>query len=314
MTRVSHRFLLIPALALSSVVATAARAQPAPPSAPGPTEPTPPIAPPAPGASPEKVERAQDTARAAQLTPIVPSPGEATRPAFQLYAEIDLPVLTVGLVFAGVRFIQTRTAYCAPLCDRNGLNALDRTTAGRWSPSWLLASNIGLIATSVGAVALLSDHEGAVNALNDTLVIAESALSATAAASVMTIAAGRPRPFMYSETAPLSERNSTDAANSFLSSHAAVSFAIATSTYVAIHRLHPRSRLPYVVLGVGLGGAAFVATSRVLAGQHFITDALGGALVGSSVGVLISSLHGSPVSIVPVTGEHQHGLGIQGRF
>jgi membrane-associated phospholipid phosphatase len=314
MTRVSHRFLLAPALALCSVVATAARAQPAPPSAPGPTEPAPPIAPPAPGASPEKVEQAQDTARAAQLTPIVPSPGEATRPAFQLYAEIDLPVLTVGVVFAGVRFIQTRTAYCAPLCNRNDLNALDRTTAGRWSPSWLLASNVGLIATSVGALALLSDHEGAINALNDTLVIAESALSATAAASIMTIAAGRPRPFMYSETAPLSERDSTDAANSFLSSHAAVAFAIATSTYVATRRLHPRSQLSYAVLGVGLGAAAFVATSRVLAGQHFITDALGGALVGSSVGVLISSLHGSPVSIVPVTGEHQHGLGIQGRF
>lgn len=313
MTRVSHRFLLVPALALFSV-ATVARAQSTPPAAPGPAAPAPPIAPPAPDASPDKVEQAQDTARAAQLTPIVPSPGEATRPAFQLYAEIDLPVLTVGLVFAGVRFIQTRTAYCAPLCNRDDLNPLDRTTAGRWSPSWLLASNVGLIATSVGAVALLSDHEGALNALNDTLVIAESALSATAAASIMTIAAGRPRPFMYSEAAPLSERNSTDAANSFLSSHAAVSFAIATSTFVAARRLHPRSRLPYAVLGVGLGSAAFVATSRVLAGQHFITDALGGALVGSSVGVLISSLHGSPVSIVPVTGEHQHGLGIQGRF
>jgi membrane-associated phospholipid phosphatase len=314
MMTVSHRFALVGAIALSWIPATAA-AQPSPSTAPaGPAEPAPPIAPPAPDAPPEKIEQAEDTARAAQLTPIVPSPGEATRPAFQLYAEVDLPVLTIGIVFAGVRFIQTRTAYCAPLCDRNDLNALDRTTAGRWSPSWLLASNVGLIATSVGAVALLSDHEGAVNALNDALVIAESALSATAAASVMTIAAGRPRPFMYSEASPLSERNSTDAANSFLSSHAAVGFAIATSTYVAMRRLHPRSQLSYAVLGLGLGGAAFVATSRVLAGQHFITDALGGALVGSSVGVLISSLHGSPVSIVPVTGEHQHGLGIQGRF
>ena len=286
MTRVSHRFLLAPALALSSV-ATAARAQSTPPSAPGPAEPSPPIAPPAADASPEKVEQAQDTARAAQLTPIVPSPGEATRPAFQLYAEIDLPVLTVGIVFAGVRFIQTRTAYCAPLCDRNGLNALDRTTAGRWSPSWLVASNVGLIATGVGAVALLIDDEGGVNALNDTLVIAESALSATAAASIMTIAAGRPRPFMYGEAAPLSERNSTDAANSFLSSHAAVSFAIATSTYIAMRRLHPRSQLSYAVLGIGLGGAAFVATSRVLAGQLFQVSGHDPATLGAVGGLLL---------------------------
>jgi membrane-associated phospholipid phosphatase len=299
---VSHRSIFAVATALLGFVASPAAAQPAPP------------APPAPDAPPEKVEQAKDTAKAAQLTPIVPSPGEPTRPAFQLYAEIDLPVLTVGVVFAGVRFVRTQKAFCAPLCDRNDLNALDRTTAGRWSPDWLLASNVGLLATSVGAAALLADDEGALNALNDALVIAESAMTATAAASIMTIAAGRPRPFLYGETAPLSDRNGTDASNSFLSSHAAVGFAIATSTYMAMRRLHPRSQLPYAVLGLGLAGASFVATSRVLAGEHFITDAIGGALVGSSIGVLVSSLHSSPVTIVPVTGDHQHGIGVQGRF
>lgn len=273
-----------------------------------------PAAPPPPDPPPAQRERAEATAKAAQLTPIVPNPGEPTRPAFQLYAEIDLPVLTVGLVFVSVRFVRTQKAFCAPLCDKADLNALDRATAGFWSPNWLLASNVGLIATGAGVVAMLADDEGALNALNDTLVIAESAMSATAVASVMTIAAGRPRPFLYGDKAPLSDRNGSDAGNSFLSSHAAVSFAIATSTYVAMHRLHPHSQLPYAVLGLGLGAASFVATSRVFAGQHFITDAVGGALVGSSVGVLISSLHGSPVAIVPVVGEHQRGVGIQGRF
>jgi len=130
----------------------------------------------------------------------------------------------------------------------------------------------------------------------------------------MTIAAGRPRPYLYGEKAPLSDRNGSDAGNSFLSSHAAVGFAIATSTYVAMHRLHPRSQLPYAVLGIGLGAAGFVAASRVLAGQHFVTDAIGGALVGSSIGVLIPSVHGAPVAVVPVVGEHHQGLGVQGAF
>ena len=297
MTLASHRCLFAAALAWLPLSSSAA--QPAPPAA---------------DAPPGKVERAEATARAAQLTPIVPNPGEPTRPAFQLYAEIDLPVLTVGLVFVGVRFVRTQKAFCAPQCDKADLNALDRRTAGFWSPDWLLASNVGLIATGAGVAAMLADDEGGLNALNDMLVIAESAMSATAAASVMTIAAGRPRPFLYGDKAPLSDRNGSDAANSFLSSHAAVGFAIATSTYVAMRRLHPQSRLPYAVLGLGLGAASFVAVSRVLAGQHFITDAAGGALVGSSVGVLVSSLHGSPVAIVPVVGEHEHGLGIQGRF
>ncbi|TMQ18899.1 MAG: phosphatase PAP2 family protein [Deltaproteobacteria bacterium] len=178
----------------------------------------------------------------------------------------------------------------------------------------MTASNAGIVGLGVGAALLLTADEGFPAGMNDMVVIAESAMSATAVATVMTLAVGRPRPFVYGTRAPASEITSTDAGNSFLSSHAAVSFAIATSTYVAMHRLHPGSRLSYLVLGLGLGAASFVATSRVLAGQHFITDAIGGGLVGSSVGILISSVHGSPVSIVPVVGDHQHGLGIQGSF
>jgi membrane-associated phospholipid phosphatase len=298
---------VLAAIAVTAQLAGRASAQPPPRAAP-------PIAPPAPNAPPEKVREAEQTAQAAALTPITPRPSEPTRPAFQLYAEIDIPILTVGLVFAGGRYIRTQKAFCAPMCDPADLNSLDHTTAGYWSPRWGTASDIGLISLGVGAAALLTVDEGWVTALNDAVVITESALSATAVATMMTLAAGRPRPFLYGGTAPLSLRNSTDAGNSFLSSHAAVAFAIATSTYVASHRLHPTSRIQYAVLGLGLGAAAFVATSRVLAGEHFITDAVGGALVGSSIGVLVSSIHPSPVAIVPVTAEAQHGFGIQGSF
>ncbi|HEX7836762.1 MAG TPA: phosphatase PAP2 family protein [Kofleriaceae bacterium] len=311
MTRDIHR--LLPATALAVCVAAGRTwAQPAPPDGQAPGADTPSI-PQAQGASPE-AKRPEEPARAAQLTPIVPHPNDRTPSAFQLYAELDLPILTVGLVYVSVRFVRNQKAFCAPQCDRNDLNALDRTTAGFWSPNWLLASNVGLVTLGAGAFALLSADEGALEALNDSVVVAEAALSATAVASIMTIAAGRPRPFLYGDKAPLADRNGSDAANSFLSSHAAVGFAIATSTYVAMHRLHPTSAFQYGVLGVGLGAAAFVATSRVMAGQHFITDALGGALVGSSVGVLVASAHGLPLTVIPVAGEHHRGLGIQGAF
>jgi membrane-associated phospholipid phosphatase len=264
----------------------------------------------------QKVAPADAAARAAQLTPIVPDPNGLAPPAFQLYAEIDIPVLTVGLVFVGVRFVQTPRDLCPGQahCDPGPLNALDRTTAGFWNPNWLLASNVGLIAEAAGALALLADEEGGRRAANDAVVVAESALSATAVATIMTIAAGRPRPFVYGDKAPLADRTGSDAANSFLSSHAAVAFAIATSTYMTMHRLRPASQRPVATLALGLGAAAFVATSRVLAGQHFITDALGGALVGSSVGVVVSSFHGSPVSVVPVAGEHHQGIGVRTAF
>jgi membrane-associated phospholipid phosphatase len=260
------------------------------------------------------VDDAKKTAKAAALTPIVPSPRNPLRPAFQLYAEIDLPILAVGLVFAEARLVRSQPAFCAPLCDRNSLNVIDRTTAGYWSPGWQTASDYGLYAVGVGAAALIFADEGVLPGLNDSVVVAESALAATAVASIMTLAAGRPRPLLYGDKAPLSARNSADAGLSFLSNHTAISFSIAASTLVTMRRLHPGSKLTWIVAGVGGAIATFVGTARVLGGMHFITDVAGGAVVGTSVGVLVPSLHGSPVSIVPVGGDGQHGLALVARF
>jgi len=156
-------------------------------------------------------------------------------------------------------------------------------------------------------------------------VIGEATLSATAAASIMTLAAGRPRPFLYGDPsfpsgykAPLSIRNSGDASLSFLSSHTAEAFAMVTSLYVAEHRLHPRSRYPKYLLGVGLGVASTIGVARVMSGYHFITDVVGGAVVGSSVGVLVASVHSSPVHVVPVIDHRPEGsaagLALSGEF
>ena len=272
------------------------------------------IAAPGPGADPAKVEKAKEVAQAAKVTPIATDPNNPTRPAFQLYAELDLPVLGIGAVFAAARLIRTQRAFCAPLCDPNDLNALDRTTAGFYSTGWSSASDYALYAGMLGAAVILVADEGVRDALNDAVVIAESALSSTAVSSMLTLAAGRPRPLLFGTNAPLDQRDSADASLSFLSSHASVSFAVATSTYMASRRLHPKSKYPLLVLGMGGALAAFVGTARIEAGKHFISVSVGGALVGSALGVLIPALHTSPVKVVPVISERERGMGFQGVF
>jgi membrane-associated phospholipid phosphatase len=44
-----------------------------------------------------------------------------------------------------------------------------------------------------------------------------------------------------------------------------------------------------------------------MAGYHFISDTIGGAVVGSSVGFIVSALHKSPVQIVPVVNHDAAG-------
>ena len=145
------------------------------------------------------------------LSTIVPSPTNPNRPAFQLYAESDLPVLGVGLVFGHERFVRVQRPICGGgttptatvSCDPSELNALDRTAAGYFSPSWSLASDVALYSLSGGAAAVLFAEEGFLPGLNDTVVIAESAPSATAIASLASLAAGRPRPLVYGTKGPL---------------------------------------------------------------------------------------------------------------
>ena len=278
-----------------------------------PDQPT--IAPPAPDAPPKKVEEAKEVADKPKLTPIIPSPNNATQPAFQLYAEIDVPIVAVGGVFAASRLIKQQPAFCHPLCT-DKVNWLDNLTAGYYSAGWSTASDFGLYGMGAGVAILLVSDEGVLNSLNDAVVIGESTLAATAVANIMTLSAGRPRPLLYSETAPLSVRDSPDAGLSFLSSHTAEAFALVTSFYVAEKRLHPNSNRSKVILGVGLGVATFIAVARVMSGYHFITDVAGGAVVGSSVGILISSVHNSPVHVVPVVNPETKtsGISLQGSF
>ena len=345
--RVVLALLSCPALALAAPPPTTAQGAPTPtptppgappapdapapgpgiaPPAPDAPAPGPGIAPPAPDAPPKKVEDAKEVARTAALTPIVPNANEATKPAFLLYAEIDPPILAVGAVFVYGRRIKTQPAFCAPACDSVRLNAVDKLTAGYYSAGWSTASDFMLYGLGAATAGLLVADEGWLDALNDGVVIGEATLSATAVASIMTLAAGRPRPFLYGDPtnasgykAPLSIRNGSDAGLSFLSSHTAEAFALATSLYIAEHRLHPRSAYPRYILGGGLAIASAIGVARVMSGYHFITDVIGGAVVGSSLGVLVASVHNSPVQVVPVVnktaeGGHAAGLALSGAF
>lgn len=305
-------FVALPFVVAASVPWTARAQQPPPSVAPAaeeapketPTEETPDGA------------KIREATKKAELTPIATSPNEVAKPAYQLYAETDLPLLGIGLVVASARLVRTQPAYCAPLCDKTTLNPLDGATAGFYDTTWATASDIGLYGTMGAAAAILAIDEGALSALNDAVVIAESALTATAVSSVATLAAGRPRPFLFGEKAPLDVRNSADAGLSFVSSHASVSFAVAVSTYITSRRLHPRAGalLPTFLLVGGLATATFVATARVEAGRHFITDTIAGTIIGTSVGVLIPALHTSPVKVMPKVGPQESSIQLVGVF
>jgi hypothetical protein len=246
--------------------------------------------------------------------PAIPARSGRPAPAYRLRLGIELPVIGALAVVTVTRLFKAGRASCAPLCDRNDVNPIDRVTAGYYDTRWQRAADAGLYGIIAGAAAVLTADEGVLNALSDATVVTESILAAAALSSMLTLQVGRPRPLLYSEKAPLARRNGADAAMSFLSGHVAVSFAAATSTFMTLHRLHPRAAGPWIVLGVGSLLATSVAVGRTMGGNHFISDNALGALAGVSTGILFPSLHDSGVEVVPLAGAGQRGMAVQAGF
>lgn len=235
-------------------------------------------------------------------------------PAYRLAPEYDAAAFGIALSFTAARLVRTEKAWCAPRCDKGDLNALDRMTAGRWNPTWATISDVSIYSMGALAVGYLFVDEKPLHALNDAVVVGEAALVATATATIMTAAVARPRPFLYGESAPLEARNGIDASMSFISSHTAVAFALSTATARTYRRLHPDSQAHWLVLALGDAAASLVGVARLLAGRHFATDVMTGALVGTSVGLVVPALHGSSVQLVPTAGKDHAQLSLLGAF
>jgi membrane-associated phospholipid phosphatase len=120
----------------------------------------------------------------------------------------------------------------------------------------------------------------------------------TAAALVTTVTqrtVGRARPFLQtcqSRSPDGSCSGTSNARNtSFISGHATLAFAGATTLCVQHSRLSLYGDGDAAVCPAALGVAAAVSTLRIVADRHWVSDVIGGALAGSAVGYAVSALH-----------------------
>ncbi len=103
----------------------------------------------------------------------------------------------------------------------------------------------------------------------------------------------RKRPYAYHDKAPLDERKDYNARLSMWSAHTAAAWASGASTYQIFLMRNPNMDFTgKAVAGVSILAIPTVAALlRIKGGNHFITDVIVGALVGSTVGVLVPRLH-----------------------
>ena len=101
----------------------------------------------------------------------------------------------------------------------------------------------------------------------------------------------RLRPLVYSDKTPPDKRTVSDSKKSFFAGHVAV---VATSTFFVARVLddyYPNSKFKWGYYGIAAATTVATGYMRQAAGEHFLSDILLGAAVGTLSGILTPSLH-----------------------
>ncbi|MFT3932782.1 MAG: phosphatase PAP2 family protein [Chitinophagaceae bacterium] len=103
------------------------------------------------------------------------------------------------------------------------------------------------------------------------------------------------RPMVYDAGTPLNKRTESDSKKSFFAGHVAL---VATSTFFIAKTFadyHPDSKIKWLYYSVAGAATAITAYYRHAAGEHFPSDIILGATVGTLSGILTPKLHQSKI-------------------
>jgi undecaprenyl-diphosphatase len=195
-------------------------------------------------------------------------------------------------VFAMQFFIQAPFDEFAPA--KENINVFDRQMMFAFNKPLDVVSYAAAYGFAAAPAFLLVNNFDAGTLSAYGIMYAEALLLVPGTCGIIKNSAGRLRPYNYfgvPGTIPPGQSNEYN--KSFPSQHTAFAFMTAgflTSVLVKDFA-DSGGMLKALVIGGGYTAAAAIGASRILSGNHFFTDVLAGAAIGSVYGYLIPALH-----------------------
>lgn len=229
------------------------------------------------------------------------APGADDYRHYEVSVRLDVPlVLGVSLMatLGVLRYYGMEKGSVDDLKPKSELLPWDRPLAGRYSGWATTVSHYsGALAVAPLALAGYSLYRGDVDAHDFgafSLMFVEAFALQSALNQIVRSTQLWPRPFMYAKSGEGREKAKSargEAYGSFYSGHSSSAFTVAIFTGKWFSDVYPNSKYKNLVWATSLSLAAIVAALRVVAGKHYITDVVVGALVGTGVSFGVLKMH-----------------------
>ena len=191
--------------------------------------------------------------------------------------DLNLNNIKSGRTFSGVPY------------NRDEVNSFDRWAMKQYSRSLDITASVFVGAATAFPLALFATekHEW----ITIFTMYAETMLLAHVAKALTKSLVFRPRPYMYFDNYPQKRVDSGDWNNSFPSGHTTMAFAAAGFTTFVFATYFPGSlwNIPVALGSYSL--AVSIAVLRICSGNHFFSDVLVGAAIGTVIGIGVPLLH-----------------------
>ena len=178
---------------------------------------------------------------------------------------------------------------CLFALDPSDINSFDRMLMNNYDRVKDNAATVLEIAALASPAVLLS--QGSDQYVTIGLMYAETLALTWGTTEIIKHLVERPRPYMYYDGYPQQKVDSGDWNRSFPSGHTSMSFAGASFASYVFWKYNPGSKWRIPVTAISYSLAATVAALRVAGGNHFATDVLAGALIGTAIGIGVPALH-----------------------
>ena len=182
--------------------------------------------------------------------------------------------------------------------NSSDVNNFDRNAICKWNTELDNISNIGKYALLVSPALMLLPQIKTKewnNTLTYSVMYFEVALFNVGITELSKLLTHRARPYLYGDNISLTEKNDIIkdeyVYDSFFSGHTSAAFSSAvflSKTYSDIYGNNTWSKVIWIS---SLSLAATTGYLRYESGQHFPTDIIAGAIIGSAIGYLIPVLH-----------------------